>query len=202
MVKQGLFSLSYPLLLSFMMFSGFIFDCNVWASDQTSTFKEVPIKDRNFSQEHFFDLKENTFDKNKVDFNKGWLGVFMGNQKGEGVRVKIAIDGSPAHICGLQDGDLITKINGIELKGDGNSNLIEFKKIVEEAGNGNTVTLTVLRNNIEMEFRPGLISKFLDVKDEFDKHHINTFPHKTKERSINEAGSFFKFILIDEDFKD
>jgi hypothetical protein len=195
-----------------MMLSAFLSDCEVWANDQTPALKEVSIRDQIFSQEHFFDLKENIFNKSKVDFNKGWLGIFMENQEGKGVRVGTVIEGSPAHTCGLQKGDIITKADGKELNENDDSNLVRFKKIMEETGKGNVVTLTVLRNDIEMEFRPELIPKFLDIADNLDKHQEKTFSSshsfvmkeisdRAKERNFNEDESFLKFILNDEEFK-
>ena len=49
---------------------------------------QVSVGDRRFDIETFFYLKEKGFRKDKVDFNKGWLGIFMENAEGKGILVK------------------------------------------------------------------------------------------------------------------
>ncbi|MDR4503916.1 MAG: PDZ domain-containing protein [Candidatus Scalindua sp.] len=193
-----------------MMLWGFLLDREVQAHETVPRERAVSVKERKFSPENFFDQKEYAFQKSRVDLNKGWLGIFMGNQKGRGLRVEGVIKGSPAHSCGLQTGDIITEVNGRELNGD-DENLILFKRDMEESGRDSIMRLSVLRGETRLVFQPRLIAKLLTTGNRTGQHQIDTsssscvvdeMREKKEERNVNGEESFFSFILRDERFKD
>ncbi|MDR4498110.1 MAG: PDZ domain-containing protein [Candidatus Scalindua sp.] len=204
------FYFSLYLFSCLMLFPVFRFDCDVWADDPVFPVKEVTVKDLNFSPEHFFDLREDTFDRNEVDFNKGWLGIFMENHKGKGVRVEVVVDGSPAHVSGLVKGDVITKVNDSELNRDDDGNLVQFKRIMEETGKDTVLSLTIVRNGIEMVVKPRLTAKLVENMNGPVQYQTHPFPasypfvtdERVKGRSIKEEESFFAFLLQDREFKE
>src|SRR3990167_1866841 len=122
---------------------------------------EVSVDDQRFDIENFFYLKEKGFRKDKVDFSKGWLGIFMENAEGKGIFVKEITEGSPADEAGLKTGDIITKLNNETTIDKDGLNLIKFKKTIETTGAGGVPELTVSRNDTEMVIKPKLIAKFL-----------------------------------------
>ncbi|MBI5677023.1 MAG: PDZ domain-containing protein [Planctomycetes bacterium] len=122
---------------------------------------QVSVADQRFDIENFFYLKEKGFRKNKVDFNKGWLGIFMENAEGKGILVKEITMGSPADEAGLKTGDIITKINNETTIDKDGLNLINFKKTIETTGAGGVSGLTVARNDTEMVIKPKLVAKLL-----------------------------------------
>ncbi len=122
---------------------------------------QVSVDGQRFDTKNFFDLKELGFRKDKVSFNKGWLGIFMENTEGKGILVKEITRGSPAAEAGLKVGDLITKIYDTSTLGKDEVNLIQFKKTIEAIGAGSVPVLTVSRDNVEMVFKPRLFGKLL-----------------------------------------
>ncbi len=189
----------------------FLFACEGSAQKQASPHRVVTVKDRNFSQKHFFDLKEQTFDKSRVNFNKGWLGIFMSSQGGKGVRVDGVIKGSPAYACGFLKGDIITKVNGYELKNPGDENLVMLKACMEKSGKDTILRLCVLRGEKELVLQPELCAKLLNVTKVNDQQQTNATAYSfvrdnikeiTDVSRINEKESFFAFILQDEEFKE
>lgn len=127
-----------------------------------------------FETENFFDLKEIGFCKDKVHFNKGWLGIFMEDMEGKGILVKEITKGSPAAEAGIEAGDIITKINNESAIGKDNYNLIQFKKTIEAIGAGGEPMLTITRDGVEMVFKPKLFEKLL-------KNTTESFPSLTSE---------------------
>lgn len=122
---------------------------------------QVSVDDQDFDTRNFFALEEMEFRRDKVNFNKGWLGIFMENAEGRGILVKEITQGSPAAEAGLKVGDIITKINNEPTIGKGDLNLIRFKKAVEAIGADGAPVLTVSRDNTEMMFKPRLFGKLL-----------------------------------------
>jgi len=122
---------------------------------------QVSVADQRFDVENFFYLKEKGFRKDKVDFNKGWLGIFMENAEGKGILVKEITMGSPADEAGLKTGDIITKINNETTIDKDGLNLINFKKTIETTGAGGVPELTVSRNDTETVIKPKLVAKLL-----------------------------------------
>src|SRR3972149_12310775 len=122
---------------------------------------QVSVADQRFDIEDFFYLKEKGFRKDKVDFNKGWLGIFMENAEGKGILVKEITMGSPADEAGLKTGDIITKLNNETTIDKEGFNLIKFKKTIETTGAGGIPEITVSRDDTEMVIKPKLIAKLL-----------------------------------------
>lgn len=172
---------------------------------QSQSRRIISVKDKNISEPHFFDISGDTFDKGKVDFNKGWIGVFMENKSGEGILVKMAVKGSPADMSGMQSGDIITEINGTEVKGEDDSNLVRFKKIVEDTGKDNTVNLRIIRDGREIEIKPKLFGKLLESASGYDKANEEKYTpfyiNKLKGRNLSDDESLLKFIFRDEEFQ-
>ncbi|MCR4322105.1 MAG: PDZ domain-containing protein, partial [Candidatus Brocadiaceae bacterium] len=88
---------------------------------------QVSVDGQRFDIENFFYLKEKGFRKDKVDFNKGWLGISMENAEEKGILVKEITKGSPADEAGLKVGDIITKLNNETTIDKEGLNLIKFK---------------------------------------------------------------------------
>ncbi|MGR3319125.1 MAG: PDZ domain-containing protein [Candidatus Anammoxibacter sp.] len=172
--------------------------------------KIVSVKDDDISALHFFDINTDTFTKDKVDFNKGWIGIYMEDVKEKGVLVKMVVKGSPAETSGLKSGDIITEINGSVIKWDDNSNLVRFKKIVEDAGKDNIVNLKVIRNGKTIEpnsklFRAKLFGKLLGSAYGYGKtikkQLAPLFVDKFNERALSYDKSFFKLAFGDDEFR-
>ncbi len=123
--------------------------------------KVVPVQDKEISALSFIGADEYQFDKGKVDFNKGWIGIFMENSVGEGIIVNMVVKGSPAEIAGLERGDTITAINGITITGRENGDTVRFKNIVESVGSENPVSLKVVRDGEVLTLRPKLFGKLI-----------------------------------------
>lgn len=190
---------------------------------------QVSVDDQNFDPKNFFTLEDMGFKKDRVKFNKGWLGIFMENAEDKGILVKDITMGSPAAKAGLKAGDIITKINNESTLGKDDLNLIQFKKTVEAAGAGGVPEIAVFRDNTEMVFKPELFRKLLNdipesvtpfiskVECGHTKENKNTqplsppsqggvnnsFPDKKTSASSKRAGaSFIKFAIKNESYKD
>ncbi len=49
--------------------------------------------------------------------NRGWLGVFLdGNSDQDGIKIVSVIEDSPAEMAGFQKGDVIVRVNGVEIE--------------------------------------------------------------------------------------
>ena len=70
MYNKKLFNSFYSCLLVVLLI------CTNILADEDA---RVPVDKQSFGIENFFDLKEISFSKDKVNFNKGWLGIFMEN---------------------------------------------------------------------------------------------------------------------------
>lgn len=142
----------------------------------------ISVDGQRFSTKGFFDLETLGFERDKVNFNKGWLGIFMEDAEGKGILVKEITQGSPAAEAGLKTGDIITKINGDPITGTDNLNLIQFKKTIEAIGTGGMPALTVFRDNVEMVFTPRLFGKLLKGVSVSDPPFLSeTRPKLTRE---------------------
>lgn len=77
---------------------------------------------------------------------RGFLGIGMGEVP-EGIRVRSVLKDMPAHLAGLQRGDIIVKYNGQQVKSTD-----EFKMWVADSPVGKNSRITVLRNGHERMF--------------------------------------------------
>ncbi len=75
--------------------------------------------------------------------DKGWLGVYLGAVKdGEGVKILGMVgDDSPAAIAGLEEGDVILRLDGGKI--DGLKGLVE---IIQDASPGERITIDLSRD--------------------------------------------------------
>ena len=165
----------------------------------------IPIKDIVIYAENFFDIGIETFNKENVNFNKGWIGIFLENEKGkEGVLAKMIIKGSPADIAGVQAGDIINKINGVEIKGQDDANIVLFKKVVEDTGKDSIVNLKVVRDGKEIGLRVKLFAKLLGESEKDDNIKARESPFyikRPKEKEVNSEKSFLSFIFEKNDYR-
>jgi hypothetical protein len=179
--------------------------------------KKVSLDGQDFSAEAFFELKGMGFVKDKVNFNKGWLGVFMEDAEGKGIMAKEVVKGSPSDIAGIKAGDIITKINGETTIGKEGENLIKFKKTVETIGAGGSPAITVLRDGNEIVFNPKLVAKLLrDVKERNDYLVSTRYPGtgtasaqaceseatSVKEKNSSDKIGFMEFALRYKKYRD
>ncbi|MDO8141901.1 MAG: PDZ domain-containing protein [Candidatus Brocadiales bacterium] len=173
---------------------------NTFAEDSI----QVSVAGQRFDIEDFFYLKEKGFRKDKVDFNKGWLGIFMENAEGKGILVKEITMGSPADEAGLKTGDIITKINNettINIDKDG-LNLIKFKKTIETTGAGGVPGLTVSRNDTEMVIKPKLVAKLLTNTTEPVSSLTGLNEGSMSDSSQKPEKSFIDFAIQNETYKE
>ena len=77
---------------------------------------------------------------------RGFLGIGM-REVPEGIRVRSVLKNMPAHLAGLQRGDIIVKYNGQQVK-----DTDEFKMWVADSPIGKNSKITVLRNGHERMF--------------------------------------------------
>ena len=77
---------------------------------------------------------------------RGFLGIGM-REVPQGIRVRSVLKNMPAHLAGLQRGDIIVKYNGQEVKSTD-----EFKMWVADSPIGKNSKITVLRNGHERMF--------------------------------------------------
>ncbi len=157
---------------------------------------QVSVDGQNFDAKYFFALEGTGFKKDAVNFNKGWLGIFMENAEGKGVLIKDITQGSPAAEAGLRVGDIITKINNVPTLGKDDLNLIQFKKTIEAIGAGGMPELTALRDGVEMVFKPRLFAKLLkNVPEPVTSFISNSCSKQT-------GTSFIDFARKNERYKD
>src|SRR3989337_1041354 len=163
---------------------------------------EVSVDDESFDPKYFFELKETGFSADNVDFNKGWLGIFMENAEGKGILVKEITEGSPADEAGLKTGDIITKINNETTIDKDGLHLIRFKKTIETLGAGGIPELTVSRNDTEMVIKPKLIAKLLTNTTE-PVSSLTWLNERSMTDSSQKSGkSFIDFAIQNESYKD
>src|SRR3989337_674064 len=163
---------------------------------------EVSVDDESFDPKYFFCLKEKGFRKDKVDFNKGWLGIFMENAEGKGILVKEITEGSPADEAGLKTGDIITKLNNETTIDKEGFNLIKFKKTIETTGAGGIPELTVSRDDTEMVIKPKLIRKLLTNTTEPVSSLTWLIKRSMTDSSQKSGKSFIDFAIQNESYKD
>ena len=77
---------------------------------------------------------------------RGFLGIGMGKVP-QGIRVRSVLRNMPAHLAGLQRGDIIVKYNGQQVK-----DTDEFKMWIADSPIGQNSKITVLRNGHERMF--------------------------------------------------
>ena len=77
---------------------------------------------------------------------RGFLGIGM-REVPEGIRVRSVLKNMPAHLAGLQRGDIIVKYNGQQVKSTD-----EFKMWIADSPIGKNSKITVLRNGHERMF--------------------------------------------------
>lgn len=82
-----------------------------------------------------------------------------------GVVVSTIIPGSPAELAGFQIGDVVIRFNDIPVKTKLDREVAAFTKLVRDAGAGNTVSATVLRNGEPLDLSVVLTERPKSARD-------------------------------------
>jgi S1-C subfamily serine protease len=86
-----------------------------------------------------------------------WLGVYLGEPTDRGVEIVAVIAGGPAHLAGLQRGDVLTSLRNVKIETAG-----DVSRVLSDARPGTDVIATILRagkpesRTIELRRRPDL----------------------------------------------
>lgn len=100
----------------------------------------------------------------------------------EGIYVESVEDNSPAQKAGLQKGDIITKIEGNDVK-----SVNELNKIKYTYNIGDTVTLTIYRNNENQDIKLQLA----ETPEEDTTNNSSTSTKQNSQSQPNTSGSLF-----------
>jgi len=203
----------------FCTFSFFILISSIFCNSTPA--KEdmfVSVEGLKFPEKNFFEFSGQGFSKDKVNFNKGWLGIFMENEKEKGISVMQITKGSPAAKAGIKAGDIITHLNGVSTIVRDGSNLIDFKKNIEKIGANGTPVLTILREGREISCKPRLDAKLLKTTPKpFNMQKLNNpegvhqnqvFGEQSNGRLIQNSkigkkvDSFIHFALENDSYKE
>jgi len=108
----------------------------------------------------------------------------------KGVYVQTVEKDSPAEIAGLKESDVIMKIEGTNI-----SNVSELNKIKYKYNIGDTVTLTISRNNEEMEIKITLVETPAEIES-IEKNKTNEQESEQYNRRYNDDdfSSFFELF--------
>ena len=170
--------------------------------DNTEIRKVISVQDKEFSTLPFLDADKYRFDKSKVDFGKGWIGIFMDNDVGKGIVVNMVVEGSPAEIAGLRSGDIITAINGVAISGRENEGTVRFKNIIEGVGKENVVNLEIVRDGDVITMKPKLFGKLIPASIDklAEKQNNNSIIKMIKGFGEKRGDSPMHFIFDDDLF--
>lgn len=188
----------YTVFFCFCVISISINNCQEILADEDM---QITVNNESFDPKYFFELQATGFSADKVDFNKGWLGIFMENAEGKGILVKEITEGSPADEAGLKTGDIITKLNNKTTIDKEGLNLIQFKKTIETTGAGGIPELTVSRNDTEMVMKPKLIAKLLTNTTEPDPSLTWLNKKPISDLSQKSGKSFVDFTIQNASYK-
>ncbi len=121
---------------------------------------------------------------------KGWLGVYLGTLKdGEGVKILGMVgDDSPAAIAGIEEGDVVLRLNGQEIGG-----LHGLVEIIQDSAPGERITLDLDRDGDRENVVVILGTRPSDVG-------LRIFTHKTEFDFGGEGGNVFMFRSGDHEF--
>jgi serine protease Do len=84
-----------------------------------------------------------------------WLGVYLGETTDRGVEIVAVVAGGPAHLAGLQRGDILTSLGAVTIEVTG-----DVARVLKDARPGAEVTATLLRDGkpqrrtLELSRRP------------------------------------------------
>jgi len=93
------------------------------------------------------------------------LAEYWGLMQEGGIVIGTIIPGSPAAAAGLQMGDVITRFNGITVRAKQDREVLAFTKMVHDAGAGNTVPITVLREGEPVDLSVTLADRPKSARD-------------------------------------
>jgi serine protease Do len=97
-----------------------------------------------------FDLRTPVLGINAEDLS-GQLGAYFGAPDGAGILVREVRSGTPAEKAGLQAGDVITKIDGKQVR-----SLSEFREQLRDKSDQKSVSLGILRKGSELSVPVGI----------------------------------------------
>lgn len=102
--------------------------------------------------------------------DSGWVGVELESaEDGHGMEVTRVVDGSPAHSAGITVGDVLVRINGIELRQENEAKLMHAR---EEWKPGVDVAWTMVRDASEREIQIHMARMPADVLARFIGEHM------------------------------
>lgn len=116
---------------------------------------------------------------------EAWLGIFSqpltddlaeywGLKADGGLVVSTIVPNSPAATSGLQPGDVITNFNGTPITAKLDRDVLNFTKLVRDAGPGTTVKIAYLRNGQPAEASCSLLERPRSARDaaEFEEQSL------------------------------
>jgi C-terminal processing protease CtpA/Prc len=107
--------------------------------------------------------------------SSGWVGVELeGIEEGPGNLVVAVVEGSPAEEAGLQKGDILMAINGIELIDE---NMGDIEKLWKTMTPGTEVVWTMKRDDHEMKHNIRLAAMPADVLARYIGRHMLQHAH-------------------------
>lgn len=121
-----------------------------WMDDDHNFEFQWEEGDHNFDNFRFFPDEEGSMNWEEKPF----LGVYLDYTEAEGARISGAVEGSTAESLGLQEGDVITSINGTDIP-----NTAKLKEAIEALKVGETVSVTYTREGVSNTVSTELRSK-------------------------------------------
>ncbi len=112
--------------------------------------------------------------------NTGWVGVELDMSSGEGAEIVKVVEGSPAEEAGIQVGDVLLAISGIELKEE---NTEKLRAARAEKKPGSSVSWSMSRNDEHRELAITLAPMPADILARYIGNHM--MEHATVEVASN-----------------
>lgn len=102
--------------------------------------------------------------------DKGWVGIeYDKGKKGEKQVISKVVAGSPAQKAGLQKGDVLLAINGVQF---GDEDKEKWSKVKKAWRPGQTITYTLARGDMKKEVQVTLGKVPEDVMAQWIGHHM------------------------------
>jgi len=121
----------------------------------------------------------------KGSYRRGYLGVTLSDipndmkdelKATQGILIRSVEQGSPAERAGLEAGDIVTEVDGVQVRNESH-----FREMIADKGPEATVTLKVLRDGTPMTLRAKLDAHPADVEEPAPVR-----PKPTREQSVLE----------------
>lgn len=130
----------------------------------------------------------------RVDESRAWLGIApalvpapvasqLGLSQGEGIMIGNVVLDSPAERAGLQQYDVLTRVNGETIGGD----ISDFIEIITDSPKGSTLNLTLFRNGHEIVLAATLGSRPEEIEWVYE-----LAPESRLKEELKSSGHFLK----------